>query len=535
MKNQSIPRLFAIIDSFRDQLTKVGNIPSEGIDKIENILGIRFPEDYRAFLSRYGAIKVGEISIYGVSNPVDREPSLVWAIDALWKISPEIPKNLIPIRDMGESGGIACLQCQNAQSTTTDAPVVFWKFDSEPSTQSIINLEQDFSTYLSQVLIDLQHRRTAFKIMEEHVQNFEREYLSLGKLPRNYIWRPYRFCSQDVVLGLTVIRHSVDNNCLEVDVCLTSDVQEFEEGIGAKITTSFLLSEAYKCGGSLEIRFSENVEGGRVPAAICELAEKYGVSFQHTKEGRIIPSEAKLLYLAISEFSESLQSRILDLYQEGRLSVERPCYTLYHGLWSRPQVEQIILGSTQPESILGGDSQPEQRHLYLNDLKHASSAVMGGVLDKKLAKRERNTGSEALDLEDDVRPLEINFSPEYYSKIYSCPEEMPIPWVNGQLTENIEPDNEVVVLLRVYDVEELPKLLGRDILIASQLNKRANNKPFLYILVPRDFEELPKKVQDKLINDANKNKVGILVCPETVTSLETDGARRLSSSRIMRE
>lgn len=535
MKEQSTQRLFAIIDSFRDKVTKAGKVSLEGIEKIERILGVRFPEDYRDFINRYGAITVEGVSVLGISHPIDKEPSVVWALKGLWEVFPEFPRNLIPIRDLSDSGEIVCIECRSNQSTESDARLVVWKFNPEPDEENLSYLDQDFATYVSQVLMGVKHHNTALDILQEHVRKFESDYLSIGKLPRNYVWRPYRFCSQDVVLGLTVVKHSVDNNCLEVDVCLTSDVLEFEAGIGAKITTSFLLSEAYKCGGSLEIRFSENVEGGRVPEAICELAEKYGISFQHIKEGRIIPSEAKLLYLAISEFSASLQSRILDLYQDGRLSVERPCYTLYHGLWSRPQVEQIILGSTQPESILGGDSQPEQRHLYLNDLKHASSAVMGGVLDRKLAKRERNTGNEALDLEDDVRPLEINFSPEYYAKIYSCPEVMPIPWVNGQLTENIEPGNVVVVLLRVYDVDELPKLLGRDIVIASQLNKGANNKPFLYILVPRDFEELPKKVQDKLISDANKSKVGILVCPETVMSLETDGTRRLSSSRIMRE
>ncbi len=538
MKNESVQRLFAIIDSFRDQVKKVGEIPIEAIDKIEGVLGVRFPEDYRSFLNRYGAITIGEVCIYGISSPVDREPSIVWALDALWKVSPEIPKNLIPIQDLGESKGIACLQCQKSQSPTSDASVVLWKFDSKPGPQSIVTLEHDFATYLSQVLITIKHRGTAFRVMGEHVQNFDRDYLSVEKLPRNYVWRPYRFCSQDVVLGLTVVRHSVDNNCLEVDVCLTSDVLEFEEGIGAKITTSFLLSEAYKCGGSLEIRFSENVEGGRVPTAICELAEKYGVSLQYVREGRIAPSEARLLYLAISEFSESLRNRIVDLYQEGRLSIERPCYTLYHGLWTRSQIEHIILGSPQPESILGGDTQPEQRHLYLNDLKHASAAVIGGVLDRKLAKRERNTGSEALDLEDDVRPLEINFVPDYYAKVYSCAEEIPLPWVNGKSTEIVKPGNDIVVLVRVYDTEDLTRYLEQDILVATKITKVANNangKPFVYILVPRDFEELSQKLQNKLITDAEKNKVGILVCPETVVSLETDGARRLSSSRIMRE
>ncbi|TAK11334.1 MAG: SMI1/KNR4 family protein [Anaerolineae bacterium] len=538
MKGQSKQRLFAVIDSFRDKLNAVGNIPSEQVEQVEEILGVRFPEDYRAFLIQYGAISVGEITIYGLSYPADREPSIVWMLKGLWEISPEIPKNLIPIRDMSELGAVVCLQCPSASSDNTNSPIVLWKLFPESDEKQAVIISQDFSTYISEILMSVKHQMNAFSVMEKHVQDFERDYLSVGKLPRNYVWRPYRFCSQDVVLGLTVVRHSVDNNCLEVDVCLTSDVQEFEEGVGAKITVSFLLSEAYKCGGSLEIRFSENVEGGRVPIALSELAEKYGVALQYAGEGRIAPSEARLLYLAISEFSELLQDRILDLYQEERLSVERPCYTLYHGLWSSSQIEQVVLGSSQPESILGGDSQPEQRHLYINDLKHASAAVMGGVLDRKLAKRERNTGSEALDLEDDVRPLEIHFNPEYYAKMYSCAENIPIPWVIGQSTEIVEPGSDVIVLVRVHDVEDLTQYLEQDILVAAKIAKipdETSSKPYVYILVPRDFEELPQKHRNKLVSAAEKNKIGILVCPETVVSLETDGARRLSSSRIMRE
>lgn len=538
MNNQAIQRMFAIIDSFREQVTKVGNIPMTGIDKIEGILGVKFPEEYRVFLNRYGAITIGDLRVLGISYPVDQEPSIVWALKGLWKVFPEIPKNLIPIRDLSESGSVVCIQCQSPESNNTDAPIVLWMFDSEPNEERIIHLSEDFATYLSQTLIEIKHRRTAFSVLEKHVDEFERDYLSVGKLPRNYVWRPYRFCSQDVVLGLTVVRHSVDNNCLEVDVCMTSDVLEFEEGIGVKITTSFLLSEAYKCGGSMEIRFSENVEGGRVPLAICDLAEKYGVPLLHTMEGRIAPSEARLLYLAISEFSQPLQDLIELLFQEGRLSIERPCYALYHGLWTRAQIENILLGSPRPESVLGGDSWPEQRHLFLNDLMHASAAVMGGVLDRKLAKRERNTGTEALDLEDDVRLINIYFNPDYYASVYSCDEDLPIPWAKVQSAQIVKPGNEIVVFIRVYDVEDLTRYLSHDIHVAKELTQRTNltdQVPYVYILVPRDFEDLPLELQNSLVSDAERSGVGILVCPETVVALETDGLRRLASSRIMRE
>ncbi len=535
---ESLQRLFAIIDSFREQVTKVGKIPMEGIEKVEKILGVKFPEEYRVFLNRYGAIKIGGISIYGVSSPVDREPSIVWALDGLWKISPGIPKNLVPIRDMPESEGVVCLQCPTVQSPDTSAPVVLWKFNTLPGEEPILHLSQDFATYLLPVLTSLKHRKRAFSVLEEHVQEFERDYLSVGKLPRNHVWRPYRFCSQDVVLGLTVVRHSIDSNCLEVDVCMTSDVPEFEEGIGAKITTSFLLSEAYKCGGSMEVRFSENVDGGRVPLAICALADNYGVTLSQIAEGRITPSEARLLYLAIAEFSPSLRDAIHLLSQEGKISIERPCYALYHGLWTRAEIEHIILGSPRPESILGGDFWPEQRHLYLNDLVHASAAVMGGVMDRKLAKRDHNTENEALELEDDVRPLAITFNSCYYAKVYSCSEEIPIHWLKNPIAQNAAAGTEFLILLRAYSIEDLMRYFAQDILVARDLARNAGTAdevPFVGILVPRDFEELPQELQGEWISEAAKNEVGVLVCPETLAALENDAARRLASSRIMRE
>lgn len=538
MNNQNIQRLIAVIDSFREQVTKAGNVPLEGINQVEAILGVKLPDEYKVFLNRYGAITIGDLRIYGISYPADSEPSVLWALKGLWKAFPEIPKNLIPIRDLSSSGAVACIQCPIPESNNTDAPIVLWKFDYEPNEERIVFLSEGFATYLSQTLIEIKHRKAAFSVLEKHVSQFEIDYLSVGKLPRNYVWRPYRFCSQDVVLGLTVVRHSVDNNCLEVDVCMTSDVLEFEEGIGVKITTSFLLSEAYKCGGSMEIRFSENVEGGRVPSAICDLAEKYGVPLSYITEGRITPSEARLLYLAISEFSMPLRDLIESMFQQGRLSIERPCYALYHGLWTRAQIENILLGSPRPESVLGGDSWPEQRHLYLNDLKHASAAVMGGVLDRKLAKRDRNNGSEALDLEDDVRPIDIHFNPDYYAKVYSCNESFFVPWGQDQTAPLVESGNEIIVLLRVYDIEDITRHLPHDIQVAKGLTQRTNNSGKshnVYILVPRDFEDLPRNFRDNLVFDAADYGVGILVCPETLVSLEADGSKRLASSRIMRE
>ncbi|MEL7657529.1 MAG: SMI1/KNR4 family protein, partial [Bacillota bacterium] len=111
MNNQNIQRLIAIIDSFREQVTKAGNVPLEGINQVEAILGVKLPDEYKVFLNRYGAITIGDLRIYGISYPADSEPSVLWALKGLWKTFPEIPKNLIPIRDLSSSGAVACIQC----------------------------------------------------------------------------------------------------------------------------------------------------------------------------------------------------------------------------------------------------------------------------------------------------------------------------------------------------------------------------------------------------------------------------------------
>ncbi len=384
------------------------------------------------------------------------------------------------------------------------------------------------------------HIEIGLKTMKAHVRQFDNDYLKIGKLPRNHVWRPYRFCVQDVVLGLVVVRHSLENNCLEVDVCLASDVPEYEPGSGARMTSAFLLSEAYKCGGTMEIRFSQYVEGGRVATSLRRFARKLGVKFEHVTEGRITPSEARQLYMALTGFSPSLRDQIVALSMQGRLSQERACYAVQHGLWTRAELENIILGSPRADSILGGDALPEQRHLYLNDLLHARAAVMGGFLDRKLAKRERGDANEALDLEDDVRPLEISFDATYYAKVYSCSEDVPIPWSRDQAQGlvNLPAESQLIALLRARDVEDLALRFEQDLDLAGRLTTSLNSQAthgLVCILVPRDYEELPQDFRERFTNTAQNHGVHIMICPETTVSLDADAVRRLASSRIMRE
>lgn len=385
-----------------------------------------------------------------------------------------------------------------------------------------------------------QYRQVGLEVLKWHVQKFDEDYLQVGKVPRNHVWRPYRFCTQDVVLGLTVVRHSPDRNCLEVDVCLTSDIPEYEDGSGARVMASFLLSEAYKCGGSMEIRFTENVENGRVPLALIELAAQHQVRLSYIDEGKINPSESRRLYTAVTDFSSSLQSRIEELTNQGRLSQEKACFVVQRGIWTKAELEHLVFGSSRADAILGGEALPEQRQLFLNDLGHARAAVMGGFLDRKMARRQRGDEAEAVDLEDDVRPLRIDFDDHCYAKVYQSTEDLPIPWVvNGGIDSVIVPANsQALILIRARDAIDLKHQLADDLALARQMKELTvlqDPKSQIGVLVPRDFEDLLKTDIERLEAEAQRLGIHILVCPETSTALNTDAMRRMATSRITRE
>jgi hypothetical protein len=308
---------FALLDSVLADATISPNASRDDIEAVEHEFGVRLPDSYKRFLKRYGSLMLGQITVFGLGLPVTAPPSLVFALRTLRTLQPDIPKNLIPIEPL-TPGEFACLQYDAIAGTHPVVRLVLTDATSQP--WQLATLDGDFPSYLHRRLKYHRYRVIGIRTMRSHVGQFEEDYLKAGRVPRNHVWRPFRYCTQDVVLGLTVVRHSIDNNCLEVDACMTSDVPEFEPNSGAQVMASFLLSEGYKCGGSMEVRFTENVEGGSVPRALCDLADTYGVHLQHVVEGRITPSEARRLYVAITEFSPALQDHIEALAKAGVLS-----------------------------------------------------------------------------------------------------------------------------------------------------------------------------------------------------------------------
>ncbi len=377
----------------------------------------------------------------------------------------------------------------------------------------------------------------ALEAFEWHVEQYNRNYRDQERLPKNFNWRPYRFCVQDVILGLVAVKHVRKGNYLEVDVCLATDVNIFPPLSGVKVVTSFILSEAFKCGGSMEIRFTFNVQGGRVPTEICSLAYEHGIKLKHIWKGHITPAEARELYLAVTDFSQPAVEKIKQLAVETELSPERVCYMAHHGIWTVGEIESILLGSTFPNRLLLGDSVPELRHLFLTDLVHARAALLGGFLDRKLELKERGDESQAVELEGDQRIVDIEFDPRYYAKVYQSEEQLPVPWLqNAELT--IPPGEQLVVMVRARNSADLELNFAEDCKTASEMvqmyQTEADRKTHYCSIVPRDIEELTKEQRDGMRKTAELSGTNLIICPETVRGLDEDATWRLERSRTLR-
>lgn len=380
-------------------------------------------------------------------------------------------------------------------------------------------------------------RRLAWHV-EDSPHRLGYDHATGGKLPRNHVWRPYRFCVQDVLLGATVVRHAREHNCLEVDVFLTADVPQYEADSGARGLALFLLCEAFKCGGSMELRFTEHVEGGQVPTALQRIAAAYGMSFEHhhATQGRIDPRNARELFARLTGFSDDIYERVDLLSSQGSLSIERVCYAIQRGIWKLPEVESIVLGSPYPDLVLSGEIQPEQRHLYAHVLLHAQSALLGGLLDRKLALREHyDESGAAFDLEDDERNIIAEYEFAIGAKWYNCPDEMLLlPWSVGDV-DPVEPNVNIVVLVRARDAIGLKRHLASDIALIGERALQSLGERYC-VLVPFDFyDPLLSNERLNLEKQALDYHVHILVCPETMASLNVEARRRFTSSRIIRD
>ena len=98
-------------------------VTDELIEKAERYLDVRFPDDYRAFLKRWGTLSIGPLEFYGICNEDFVNTSVP---DAIWYTQRKrqqlgLPKELVILYD---NNGVEyyCLDT----STAENSRIVAW-------------------------------------------------------------------------------------------------------------------------------------------------------------------------------------------------------------------------------------------------------------------------------------------------------------------------------------------------------------------------------------------------------------------------
>jgi hypothetical protein len=341
-----------------------------------------------------------------------------------------------------------------------------------------------------------------------------------------------------VIVASTVLRHKRETNALEVDVFLTADVPGYEPSGSARALALFLFSESVKCGATGEIRFTEHVEEGNVPAAVVRLAGRYGVTLGSAR-GVISPTEARDLYLALSEFPKALEEKLHRLHRSGALPLEIVPFLAHRGIWSTVELAVLVALAPDPARIFRGGASPEHRLVYLQDLAAGRAAALAGILDRRLRRRDDRmvATDQALEVEDDVRPIEVAVVAEIGALIVRSPAEpAPIGWplpAEHPAVPPLLPQEQMIFALRPRDVWQIGQSLREDIDLVARWRDQNAPGTRASILLTDDAGFLAGPARNARLAEAAARGVTLLRAPEPLAALDRTVARRLSQGRLV--
>ena len=106
----------------------------------------------------------------------------------------------------------------------------------------------------------------------------------------------------------------------------------------------------------------------------------------------------------------------------------------------------------------------------------------------------------------------------------------------GWTRVSCNPSDNIVVLIRARDAIGIKRYLTKDIDLVGERALQSIGERY-FVLVPFDFNDpyISDDERQALANRAQSKQVGIMICPESVSTLDVDVRKRFMSSRIMRE
>lgn len=354
-------------------------------------------------------------------------PSLEWAIAEANQSSWPLEPGFVPLMGVDEAS-FACVVATpiGAPLHRLHGQVVRWHLTTEKAERQSDVLDTSVEAYVQSVAEELAYRDHGFNRMVDEIgPMYETNYLSRDKRPRAFVIRPVRLACQNVIVGLAAFGQDASIDGLSVYTWQTCEVPHVATHDANRAMTALMLCDAFKNGGTMEIRFDRpgklpavelpngkslgpfeyagHPENGRVPESLRRFARMLDLPVGVDDPCAISPREARDLFIAVTPMPAELRARVHDAVARGLATPERLCFTLMSsGLWNEIELDFLLASSDRSKSILEGGSNWQLRAERQAEAQLARAARMIGMLYRRL------DTLDAAAADGDARVLEDN-------------------------------------------------------------------------------------------------------------------------------
>jgi hypothetical protein len=492
---------------------------TKNIENIQNKLNIQLPRSFKDYLKSDNASLVFGLPILGVQDNYHVD-SMLGATMALRLNRPNLSQYAV-IRLLDDRA--LCLDIGNGSEF--DSPLVEVNLNNSniPPKQ----VHSSFESYIND------HERTARRVngalkrikghMDRgHSSRYEHSgFNKPGSKPR--YWRVMRSCVHDQVVGLTAIRHNENFNGLEVDVFICTDHPDYEPGHGVKALMMLLFSDAYRNGGTMEIRFtrydhkSQTRVSDKIPIELSRLYSQLTLKIEKAYEGIIAHDEALSLFASIVGINSEAMTKIDHYYQLGRdITLQGVCYLLASRLWTAEEATWILINCHRPEAVLFGSDMPEKWFNYQEALSYGRTAVAGTKLYEKLSLF--HNGSDGA--------CSVKIDNKFWQ--FTPSQDVTLDWLPNGDSVHIKANSSITIFPRPRHplINEKDKLVEDAKCLVEQPGRK-------FLLYSTDMSKL--NYLEKLQVALNKHDMGILLLPFSCRELDDILEQKMSRARVLRK
>lgn len=410
----------------------------EQISFIETELQIRVPASYKDFLLSERSDGAFGLPILGLPATYELSSTL-GATSLLRTIRPELI-NYLAIRVLDDR--MLCLDL--TKGNHIDAPLVEVNIGSKEQPTTVHN---SFSNYLreseqSKEEVEYGLRRIKNLYSNKLVKQYTHSDKE-GKVPfKARDWRVHRCCVHDLVVGLTAFRYNETFNGTEVDVFLTTDHSDYEEGHGAKALMTLIFSDAYRNGTSMEVRFTrfDSKKRERVPDSIPKnlrlTLNSFGIKLQKQNEGIITHEESINIFSSLLGIQNDVKIKIKELETKNEATLQGICFLINSRVWTIEQINWLILNADRVKGIIFGRDNPENRINYFESLSFGRCALALTKLKEKME----------ISSDEDVNEVEVETKGAFFQLTSS--KSCSIDWLPNNEYFDIEGGETITVISR---------------------------------------------------------------------------------------